>query len=73
VKIALGPFTGLYGIYRGGRRNHDLVELQLGQVCLPTGNLVAAELQEEDWELAQPKYRACAAFARYSSQLNRTC
>jgi transcription antitermination factor NusG len=48
VRIALGPFTGLYGIYRGGRRNHDLVELQLGQVSLPVGNLVAAELQEEN-------------------------
>jgi transcription antitermination factor NusG len=35
VRIALGPFTGLYGIYRGGRRNHDLVELRLGQVSLP--------------------------------------
>src|SRR5215469_3996208 len=32
VRIALGPFTGFYGIYRGGRRNHDLVELRLGQV-----------------------------------------
>jgi hypothetical protein len=46
-RIALGPFTGLYGIYRGGRRNHDLVELQLGQVSLPVGNLIAAELQAE--------------------------
>jgi hypothetical protein len=48
VRIALGPFTGLYGIYRGGTRNNDLVELQLGQVSLPVGNLVAAELQAED-------------------------
>jgi len=48
VRIVLGPFTGLYKIYRGGRRNHDLVELQLGQVSLPLGNLVAAELREEE-------------------------
>jgi|SRR5215831_2076947 transcriptional antiterminator RfaH len=48
VRIVLGPLTGLYATYRGGRRNHDLVELQLGQVSLPTGALIAAEVREED-------------------------
>jgi hypothetical protein len=38
----------LYGVYRGGKRNRERVELTLGQVTLPVGNLVAAELQAED-------------------------
>jgi hypothetical protein len=47
VRIALGPFTGLYGIYRGGRRNHDLVELQGRLACRLAIWLLLSRAREE--------------------------
>jgi transcription antitermination factor NusG len=42
VRITLGAFTGLSGIYRGGGK-FDRVELTLGEVVLPAGNLLSVE------------------------------
>jgi transcriptional antiterminator RfaH len=41
VRITLGAFTGLTGVYRGSKGSREWVELTLGQVTLPLGNLVA--------------------------------
>jgi transcription antitermination factor NusG len=43
VRITLGAFTGLTGIYCGsGKRNRDYVSLAaVGTVSLPAGNLIA--------------------------------
>jgi transcription antitermination factor NusG len=41
VRITLGAFTGLSGLYAGlSRRNREKVLLALGEVSLPFGNLV---------------------------------
>ena len=40
VRITLGAFTGLVGVYRGRRRNRDRVGLILGEVTLPMDNLM---------------------------------
>jgi hypothetical protein len=42
VRITLGPLTGLIGTYRGGGK-FDRVELVLGEVVLPAGNLLSVE------------------------------
>jgi transcription antitermination factor NusG len=43
VRITLGAFTGLVGIYCGsGKRNRDYVSLAtVGTISLPAGNLIA--------------------------------
>ena len=43
VRITLGAFTGLVGIYKGSSRHghSERISLVLGDVVLPAGNLVA--------------------------------